>query len=94
MRGNLRSGDGSSLVQLCLAGLGILRLPENTALPLIRAGCRGALLEDYQSEVTTAIHATYLPERQMLPRLRAFVDMLVNTIEPAPWRRDQTLAVA
>jgi DNA-binding transcriptional LysR family regulator len=83
--GNTRSSDGTTLFQLCVAGVGIMRLAEHLALPAIRQGKLVPLLSDYQARDDTAIHAVYLPERQLVPRVRAFVDYLADEFRKPPW---------
>ena len=85
MRGNFRSSDGSTLFQLCVAGVGVMRLAEHLALPAIKSGALVSLLADYQGLDDTAIHALYLPERQLIPRIRALVEYLSDVFRNPPW---------
>jgi DNA-binding transcriptional LysR family regulator len=85
VRGAFRSRDGTTLFQLCIAGIGIMRLAEHLALPAIRSGKLVPLLSDYQAQDETAIYAVYLPERQLVPRIRAFVDYFVEVFRQPPW---------
>lgn len=85
VQGKFRSSDGSTLFELCLNGIGIMRLAEHLALPAIRQGKLVPLLSDYQAKDTSAIYAVYLPERQLVPRVRAFVDHLVEVFRTPPW---------
>jgi DNA-binding transcriptional LysR family regulator len=85
VRGGFHSIDGTTLYQLCVAGMGIMRLAEHLALPAIRRGELVHLLSDYQAKDDTAIHAVYLPERQLVPRVRTFVDYLVEGFREPPW---------
>lgn len=84
-RGNFRSTDGTTLFQMCLAGMGVMRLAEHLALPAIRSGRLLPLLAQYQSQDDTSIHLVYLPERQLVPRIRAFVDYFVEAFRAPPW---------
>jgi DNA-binding transcriptional LysR family regulator len=84
-RGNFRSNNGTSLFQLCAAGAGIMRLAEHMALPAIRSGALVPLLKEYQARDDTAIHAVFLPERELLPRIRVFVDYLIGVFRQPPW---------
>lgn len=84
-RGSFRSSDGSALFQMCLAGMGIMRLAEHLALPAIRAGVLRPLLSEYQATDDTAIHLVFLPERQLVPRIRAFVDHFTGHFRIPPW---------
>lgn len=83
--GNFRSSNGTTLFQLCTAGVGVMRLAEHLALPAIRSGALVPLLSDYQAQDDTAIYAVYLPERKLVPRIRAFVDHFVRAFENPPW---------
>lgn len=85
VRGRFHSTDGTTLYQLCLSGVGIMRLAEHLALPAIRRGELVHLLSDYQAKDDTAIHAVYLSERQLVPRIRSLVDYLVDVFREPPW---------
>ncbi len=87
VQGSFRSTDGTTLFQLCVAGMGIMRLAEHLALPAIRRGDLVPLLSDYQATDDTAIHVVYLPERQLVPRIRAFIDYFVEVFREPPWQR-------
>ena len=87
VQGTFRSSDGSTLFALCMAGIGIMRLAEHLALPAIRSGRLVPLLSDYQTKDDSAIHVVYLPERQLVPRVRAFVDYLVEVFREPPWQK-------
>ena len=83
--GNFRSSNGLTLVQLCLAGLGIMRMAEHLSRPAIRRGALVPLLTQYQAVDSTAIHAVFLPDRHPLPRIRSFIEFLVDEFRLPPW---------
>lgn len=87
VQGSFRSTDGTTLFQLCVAGVGIMRLAEHLALPAIRRGDLVPLLPEYQAKDDTAIHVVYLPERQLVPRIRAFIDYFVDIFREPPWQK-------
>ncbi|UTW06877.1 LysR family transcriptional regulator [Pseudomonas benzenivorans] len=87
VKGNFRSTSGQTMFELCCAGMGIMRLAEHLALPAIANGSLVPLLEEYRGQDDTAIHAVFLPERELLPRIRAFVDYLVQVFVTPPWSR-------
>ncbi|NEX61949.1 LysR family transcriptional regulator [Noviherbaspirillum galbum] len=87
VQGGLHSTDGTTLFQLCVAGMGIMRLAEHLAVPAIRRGQLVRLLPEYEAKDDTAIHAVYLPERQLVPRVRAFVDHVVEAFREPPWMK-------
>ncbi|TFW07018.1 LysR family transcriptional regulator [Oxalobacteraceae bacterium OM1] len=86
-QGTFRSSDGMTLFELCVAGIGVMRLAEHLALPAIRAGKLVRLLAEYEARDDTAIHAVYLPERHLVPRVRVFVDYLADVFREPPWER-------
>jgi DNA-binding transcriptional LysR family regulator len=87
VQGSFRSTDGTTLFQLCVAGVGIMRLAAHLALPAIRRGDLVPLLSEYQAKDDTAIHVVYLPERQLVPRIRAFIDYFVEVFREPPWQK-------
>jgi DNA-binding transcriptional LysR family regulator len=87
VRGGFRSTDGTTLFQLCVAGVGIMRLAEHLALPAIRRGALVPILSEYEAKDDTAIHIVYLPERQVVPRIRAFIDYFVDAFREPPWQK-------
>lgn len=80
-----RSNQGMTLFQMCLAGFGVMRLAEHLARPAIRDGRLVQLLADQTPVDDSAIHAVFLPERQVVPRIRAFVDFLVAAFRDPDW---------
>lgn len=83
--GNFSSSNGLTLFELCTEGVGIMRCAEHLALPAIRAGRLAPLLLDYQGDDDTAIHLVVLPEREPVPRIRAFVQYLTDFFRNPPW---------
>jgi len=85
VQGNFRSTSGQTLFELCVAGVGIMRLGNHLALPAIEKGILVPVLSDYRAQDDTAFHAVFLPERELLPRIRGFVDYLVEVFRTPPW---------
>ena len=85
VQGSFRSGDGTALFQMCVAGTGVMRLAEHLALPALRQGQLLRLLADYEAADDTAIHAVFLAERRLVPRIRAFVDYFTSAFATPPW---------
>ncbi|WP_336470418.1 LysR substrate-binding domain-containing protein [Caldimonas tepidiphila] len=88
VRGGFCSSDRTSLFQMCVAGVGIMRLAEHLALPAIRSEVLVPLLVDDQATDDTAIHVLFMPERRLVPRVRAFVDYLSQVFRTPPWEAD------
>jgi DNA-binding transcriptional LysR family regulator len=82
--GNALVGDGETLRNLVLAGLGIGRLAAFHVGPDIAAGRLVPLLEAYDAGVNEPVHAVYLGQGGHLPaRVRAFLDFLVERVRLA-----------
>lgn len=85
VNGNFSSISGMAIFQMCLAGVGIMRCAEHLALPAIRSGLLIPLLTDYLARDETAIHAVFLPERRLVPRIRVFVEYFRGIFGTPPW---------
>jgi DNA-binding transcriptional LysR family regulator len=80
-----RSNQGMSLFGMCLAGFGVMRLAEHLARPAIRDGRLVQLLADQTPVDDSAIHAVFLPERHVVPRIRSFVDFMLEAFRTPDW---------
>lgn len=86
-KGNFRSSEGLTLFQMCVSGVGIMRLAEHLAVPAIRSGQLVHLMASFDLGDEGAIQAVYLPERRLLPRVRLLVEHLAQAFDPEPWTR-------
>jgi DNA-binding transcriptional LysR family regulator len=80
-----RSNQGMSLYQMCLAGMGAMRAAEHLARPAIADGRLVQLLPDHTALDDTAIYAVFLPDRHMVPRIRSFIDFMVDAFRFPDW---------
>lgn len=87
IRGNFQFTSGMSSVEMVLAGVGMTRMAEHFALPAIRRKKLVPLLTEYQAHDDTAIYAVYAKERNVHPRVRAFVNYLAEKFKEPPWTR-------
>lgn len=83
--GRFRSNQGMSLFQMCLAGMGAMRVAEHLARPALQDGRLVELLPDHTARDDTAIHAVFLPDRHMVPRIRCFIDFMVDAFRSPEW---------
>jgi DNA-binding transcriptional LysR family regulator len=83
--GNFQAGSGVAVAIMCTGHVGISRMAEHLALPLIRRGELVPLLTPYQPVDDAGIYAVFVRERFVHPRIRAFVDYLVESFEVPPW---------
>jgi len=72
--GHTRADNTALLVSLVLQGLGIARIHDLSALPLIRQGRLVPILREYFVSPQVPIHAVILQERHRLPKIRACID--------------------
>src|SRR5699024_1178607 len=87
----LRANNGELLNEACIAGRGIGLLPSFISAPDMLAGQLVPVLPTY-SPKGTAVHAVYPHARHLAPKVRVFIDFLVERFGPqAPW--DQGLGL-
>ena len=82
--GNLRLNDDEALSEAVLRGLGIALLPTFIVGKDLQAGRLRAVLSDYVP-LERHIYAVYLPTRHVSPKVRAFIDFLVERFGPEPY---------
>ena len=70
----LSSNDREALVDATLAGAGVMRLADVTALDLLASGRLVAALTDWEMLDNPPITLLYRANHRRIPRLRAFVD--------------------
>lgn len=85
VRAAFRANAVDPLYQLALGGMGIAQLPSFVVGQDIQSGRLVQLLPDYQPDSESDMYAVYLPHRYVAPKLRAFVDFLVEQIGPEPY---------
>jgi DNA-binding transcriptional LysR family regulator len=82
--GNLRLNDDEALSEAVLKGLGIALLPTFIVGKDLQAGRLKAVLSDYVPP-ERHVYAVYLPTRHVSPKVRAFIDFLVERFGPEPY---------
>jgi DNA-binding transcriptional LysR family regulator len=75
-KGNVTSDSAELLLDLALAGIGILRLGDFLGESALTQGQLIPLLADCHDDDPQPITALLLPDRQSIPRVRALVDFL------------------
>lgn len=83
IRGHIRINHAEPLLSLAVSGLGIALLSRHLVDQDLRAGRLVRLLPDWRPVVDAALYAVYLPNRYGSPKLRAFVEFLLEKFEPA-----------
>jgi DNA-binding transcriptional LysR family regulator len=82
--GNLRLNDDEALSEAVLQGLGIAVLPTFIIGKDLQAGRLQSVLADYVPP-ERHIYAVYLPNRHVSPKVRAFIDFLLERFAPEPY---------
>lgn len=83
-KGRLNIDNGDALAQAALAGSGIVYLPVSVVAEELRAGSLVPLLQDHTSERKGGIWAVYPANRHLSPKVRAFIDYMVEVMGDAP----------
>jgi len=87
--GNFETNNATAMHQAALDGLGLIRSADFVIGPDIRAGRLVAVLTEFETERTPNIYAVYSHTRHLSPKVRAFVDLLVDAFTPIPpWQCD------
>lgn len=91
--GPLIANDFPTLLGAALEGLGLAQVPEPIAAAPLAAGKLVSVLEPF-APMTPGVFLYYPGGRQMLPKLRAFIDHVkrrsVGVKQPSPSRRPRT----
>lgn len=74
VKGQTRTDNTALVVSLVLQGVGIARIHDLSALPLIRQGRLVPILQAYFVSPQVPIYAVILQERHRLPKIRACID--------------------
>ncbi len=80
-----RANTVDPLHQLALGGMGVAPLPLYLVAEDIKHKRLVHLLPDCQPGSESDLYAVYLPHRYIAPKLRAFVDFLIEQIGPEPY---------
>src|SRR5713226_1851432 len=86
VRGPVSADSAGMLLQLAIGGAGILRLSEHVVARSIHEGLLQPLLEDAEDPETYPLFALQPPGRHQAPKVRVFIDFLIERLGSAPWR--------
>lgn len=86
--GNCRVNNSDVLLHLALDGMGIVLFPTYVLGSYLKSGGLKEILPDSVAYPEMSLYATYMPNRYMQPKVRAFIDHLVEHFGPEPdWDR-------
>jgi len=86
--------NGEAALRLALDGAGIVRLSTMMLAEPVRRGLLVPLLTDVHYVEPLPLSALYLAGRHRLPKVRVFLDFLVERFACAPWRIEANLPAA
>ncbi len=79
VQGNFTVNSGEALYQSVLAGLGIGRVTQFLASSAIQSGQLIHLLKEYEDANDVGVYAIFPSNRYLLPKVRCFVEFLVQS---------------
>ena len=85
VRGRLLANNGEALRDAALQGLGVARLPTFIVGDALRQGHLLRLLTDWSDERESGVYAVYPASRNLAPKVRVFVDFLVERFGDPPY---------
>jgi DNA-binding transcriptional LysR family regulator len=86
VKGPVSADSADMLLQLAIGGAGILRLSEHVVARAIHERLLQPLLQDAQDPETYTLYALLPPGRHQAPKVKAFIDFLIERLGSAPWR--------
>jgi DNA-binding transcriptional LysR family regulator len=86
VKGTVSADSADMLLKLAIEGAGILRISEHVVAEAIAKGQLEPLLQDVQDPEKYPLWALLPPGRHQAPKIRAFLDFLIERLGSAPWR--------
>jgi len=86
VKGPVSADSAGMLLQLAIGGAGILRLSEHVVARSIHEGLLQPLLQDAHDPEVYPLYALLPPGRHQTPKVRVFIDFLIERLGSAPWR--------
>jgi DNA-binding transcriptional LysR family regulator len=86
VNGPVAADSAHMLLKLSIEGMGIIRFGDNVVERAVQAGHLEPLLQDFQEPDCFPLWALQPPGRQRTPKVRVFLDFLIERFGPAPWR--------
>jgi DNA-binding transcriptional LysR family regulator len=86
VNGPVSADSTAMLLGLAVQGAGILRLSEHVVAEAIQKGELEPLLQKVQDPEQYPLWALLPPDRNQAPKVKAFLDFLVDRLGSAPWR--------
>lgn len=81
-QGRFRCNNGQTVIEACIAGMGVCQLPDFYILPHLRQGAIQPILDAFRPK-DEIIWAVYPQRRHLLPKVKAAVQWLENELAAA-----------
>src|SRR5262249_12965236 len=86
VKGPVSADSADMLLKLAIAGAGFIRQGDPVVAPAIRQGLLEPVLQDVQVPGDFPLWALLPPGRQRVPKVKVFLDFLIERFGSAPWR--------
>jgi DNA-binding transcriptional LysR family regulator len=86
VKGPVTVDSADMLLKLAIEGMGIVRLGDIVVARAIQNGLLEPLLHDWEESGGFPFWALLPPGRQRLPKVKVFLDFLIEQFGSAPWR--------
>ncbi len=83
-KGSMTFNSGEGLIAAATSGLGIIQIGHYYAQPLLESGALVELLPDQRVHAYD-ISVVFQQKKRIAPRLRVFINFLVDMFAPPPW---------
>jgi DNA-binding transcriptional LysR family regulator len=88
VKGPVSADSADMLLGLAIEGAGILRLSEHVVADAIHKGQLEPLFKEAQDPEKYPLWALLPPGRHQAPKVRAFLEFLIDRLGSTPWRAD------
>jgi DNA-binding transcriptional LysR family regulator len=86
VKGPVGADSAHMLLRLAIEGLGIIRFGDNVVARAVQEGLLEVVLQDFQEPNGFPLWAMLPPGRQRTPKVKVFLDFLIERFGPAQWR--------
>ena len=90
VKGPVIADSAHMLLKLAVAGAGIIRFGDIIVAQAIHEGLLVPLLQEFQEPETYPLWAILPPGRQRIPKVKVFLDFLMERFGSAPWRNTRS----
>jgi DNA-binding transcriptional LysR family regulator len=86
VKGPVAADSAHMLLKLAIEGMGIIRFGDNVVAGAVQERDLEVILQDFQEPNRFPLWAMLPPGRQRTPKVKVFLEFLIERFGPAPWR--------